>query len=68
MANGVGGAREEKQRDGTRNADGTEVGMGGGRLGGADRVGSERREEGGEEAGDVCRGRGGVCPLGAAED
>lgn len=41
MANGVGGAREEKQREVTRNADST--GRGG------DGVGSERRDEDGEE-------------------
>lgn len=63
MANEEGGAREEKQKEVTRKADGTE---GRGRGEGPSRIRMKRRRW--RRGRDVCRGRGGVRPRGAAED
>lgn len=57
MANEEGGASEEKQKEVTRKGSGR--GVGAGRI----RMKRRRRRRGR----DVCRGRGGVRPLGAAE-
>lgn len=62
MAHEEGGASEEKQKEVTRKADGCE---GSGRGEGAGRIRMKRRRR--RRGRDVCRGRGGVRPLGAAE-